>query len=226
MKNTDISKLLGEEWKNAPVHIRKPHVEKERREREEYHEKVAIWRQKRKGGDTARQDQEGAFQNNTVHDGQIKEMLVKVPSSLSTLYPATNQITFQLSPREMVPSGPKEPETAKHSLSHKTNFGLEQIQAPSVRSWEDGISLQYDEIGESLIPTILPSTTDLPLSPSLYSSDAGIQDFLAAEGISAASNYGTPGMTFQSLSDGLNRHKNLDFTHMFQGDNAFDPPIT
>ncbi|VEU36000.1 unnamed protein product [Pseudo-nitzschia multistriata] len=44
MKNTDISKLLGKEWKAAPQQVRQPHIDKELYEREVYHKKITAWR--------------------------------------------------------------------------------------------------------------------------------------------------------------------------------------
>lgn len=53
VKNTDISKLLGLEWRAAPQEVRQPHIDKEAREREEYHRKVSAWRkQERKNKET------------------------------------------------------------------------------------------------------------------------------------------------------------------------------
>jgi hypothetical protein len=53
VKNTDISKLLGLEWRAAPQEVRQPHIDKEAREREEYHKKVSAWRkQQRKNKET------------------------------------------------------------------------------------------------------------------------------------------------------------------------------
>lgn len=47
MKNTDISKLLGKEWKAVPQEVRQPHIDKEAREREVYHKKISAWRKQK-----------------------------------------------------------------------------------------------------------------------------------------------------------------------------------
>jgi len=44
VKNTDISKLLGMEWRSIPQEMRQPHIDKEAREREVYHRKISEWR--------------------------------------------------------------------------------------------------------------------------------------------------------------------------------------
>jgi high mobility group protein B1 len=44
MKNTEVSRLLGEMWRNAPEEDRRPHIEKEKKEREKYKVAIADWR--------------------------------------------------------------------------------------------------------------------------------------------------------------------------------------
>jgi hypothetical protein len=44
MKNTEISRLLGEMWRNAPEEDRKPHIDQEKAEREKYKVAIAEWR--------------------------------------------------------------------------------------------------------------------------------------------------------------------------------------
>jgi len=44
MKNTEVSRLLGEMWRNAPESEKMPHIEKEKGEREKYKVAIADWR--------------------------------------------------------------------------------------------------------------------------------------------------------------------------------------
>jgi hypothetical protein len=44
MSNTDVSRLLGEMWRNASVADRAPYVEIEERERADYKERIKTWR--------------------------------------------------------------------------------------------------------------------------------------------------------------------------------------
>lgn len=44
MKNTEVSRMLGEMWRNAPEEERKPHIDKEKEEREKYKVAIADWR--------------------------------------------------------------------------------------------------------------------------------------------------------------------------------------
>ena len=46
MKNTEISKLLGEMWRNASETDRKPHIDREMRERTKYKIATAEWKEK------------------------------------------------------------------------------------------------------------------------------------------------------------------------------------
>lgn len=45
MVNTDVSRLLGEMWRNASESVREPFVEKEKKEREKYKIAMAKWRE-------------------------------------------------------------------------------------------------------------------------------------------------------------------------------------
>eukprot|EP00521_Asterionellopsis_glacialis_P010547 CAMPEP_0195293330 /NCGR_PEP_ID=MMETSP0707-20130614/12175_1 /TAXON_ID=33640 /ORGANISM="Asterionellopsis glacialis, Strain CCMP134" /LENGTH=370 /DNA_ID=CAMNT_0040354015 /DNA_START=214 /DNA_END=1326 /DNA_ORIENTATION=- len=47
LKNTQISCLLGKRWKTASEDERRPHIERERKEREEYKKNIADWREKK-----------------------------------------------------------------------------------------------------------------------------------------------------------------------------------
>lgn len=44
LKNTEVSRLLGEMWRGAPVEEKRPFVEKEKEEREKYKVRIADWR--------------------------------------------------------------------------------------------------------------------------------------------------------------------------------------
>ena len=44
LKNTEVSRLLGEMWRNASDEERRPHIEKEKVERAKYKKAMAKWR--------------------------------------------------------------------------------------------------------------------------------------------------------------------------------------
>jgi HMG (high mobility group) box len=44
MRNTEISRVLGELWRNASDDVKLPHVEREKQEREKYKVAIADWR--------------------------------------------------------------------------------------------------------------------------------------------------------------------------------------
>lgn len=54
LKNTDISGILAQKWHSASEEEKKPHLEKELREREKYHEDMAHWKEE----DAKRQQEE------------------------------------------------------------------------------------------------------------------------------------------------------------------------
>jgi hypothetical protein len=45
LKNTEVSRLLGELWRKASDADKKPHIEKEKHEREKYKIAIAQWRE-------------------------------------------------------------------------------------------------------------------------------------------------------------------------------------
>lgn len=47
LQNTQISSLLGKVWKSLSEEERRPHVEREQREREQYHKDMAVWKKER-----------------------------------------------------------------------------------------------------------------------------------------------------------------------------------
>lgn len=47
MKNTEVSRVLGNMWKSASEEERRPHIEREARERAQYKKDIAEWRGKR-----------------------------------------------------------------------------------------------------------------------------------------------------------------------------------
>ena len=44
MKNTEVSRLLGDLWRNTPAEEKRPYIEKEKAEREQYKIAMAEWR--------------------------------------------------------------------------------------------------------------------------------------------------------------------------------------
>jgi hypothetical protein len=53
MSNTDVSRLLGEMWRNASSVERKPYKDQEKRERDDYKVRIQLWREERARVDSA-----------------------------------------------------------------------------------------------------------------------------------------------------------------------------
>ena len=69
LKNTDISGVLAQKWHNASEEEKRPHLERELREREKYHEDMAQWKeeeQKRQLDAAEERKKNNAFVKNTV----------------------------------------------------------------------------------------------------------------------------------------------------------------
>ena len=157
MKNTEISKLLGEEWKKAPAEVRKPHIDKELRDREEYHKKTLAWRQQR------RNEEDNVRQQRII----VAERLVLAHPTMSPI-PSTppssghrTTFNFRETPILPKPSFTQEQEDMPKAVAapmQKTSPVLHQeaCRPTSPDPWDE-INLGYNGVEESLIPTILPS---------------------------------------------------------------------
>ena len=73
MSNTDVSRLLGEMWRNAPPRERAPYVEQEERERAIYKENIRRWRENQARMDAASRTNHHSMQNYHYHHVQSKE---------------------------------------------------------------------------------------------------------------------------------------------------------
>lgn len=154
VKNTDISKMLGQEWKRAPAELRQPHIHKEAHEREEYYKRVAVWKEHRGN------DEHFANQAHVLSVKQQQPMYetgisVTVPPSPPTPASSTT-MTVYLSPRNAVLALPSTV-PPKIELSNVSSKGFMDAEAALPR-WGCGSSVDYDDVGESLIPTIFPSS--------------------------------------------------------------------
>lgn len=79
MSNTDVSRLLGEMWRNASAADRAPYVEEEERERAQYKEDIAMWRQEQAKRDTARRTPHHPQPEASTVDPDLFEPLVMAP---------------------------------------------------------------------------------------------------------------------------------------------------
>jgi len=82
LKNTEISKLLGQAWKTAPPEVQRPHIEREHREREVYKLKIAKWRKERKEQEVLAKQKRQAVTEQFIHGG----------TSISSSCPTTNPL--------------------------------------------------------------------------------------------------------------------------------------
>lgn len=86
LKNTEISKLLGQAWKNAPPEVRRPYIEREHRERAVYKERIAKWRKERKEQDRLSKQQHEAVTKHFMNSG----ILVTTNASSGTAAPLSS----------------------------------------------------------------------------------------------------------------------------------------
>lgn len=80
MSNTDISRLLGEMWRNASQTEKAPYVEQEERERAVYKEEIRKWRESQARVDAASRTSHHSVQK-MADDSQLGGMTVKPAAS-------------------------------------------------------------------------------------------------------------------------------------------------
>ena len=74
IRNTEISRILGEMWRNASEDVRRPHIEKEKEEREKYKIAIAKWRvehEKKQEDERKRQADQAAYMSSVYHNEQV-----------------------------------------------------------------------------------------------------------------------------------------------------------
>jgi HMG (high mobility group) box len=76
LKNTEVSRLLGEMWRSASEEDRSPHIEKEKEEREKYKLAIAIWRKEFEVKQEAQQKAHAEF---IVSVGQMEQQQAIMP---------------------------------------------------------------------------------------------------------------------------------------------------
>lgn len=94
LKNTEISRVLGQMWKNAPEAERTPHIEHEKMEREKYKAEMATWREKEEERKALiREKNEEQLQNYTSRPPKVmyEERTEPIPLSVASHHnPASN----------------------------------------------------------------------------------------------------------------------------------------
>eukprot|EP00539_Tryblionella_compressa_P000806 CAMPEP_0178747804 /NCGR_PEP_ID=MMETSP0744-20121128/8535_1 /TAXON_ID=913974 /ORGANISM="Nitzschia punctata, Strain CCMP561" /LENGTH=165 /DNA_ID=CAMNT_0020401101 /DNA_START=170 /DNA_END=664 /DNA_ORIENTATION=+ len=149
MKNTDISKLLGEEWKKLPPHVRQPHIDKEAREREEYHQKTSAWREQRRNEEAVERLKQAA----------VTEAFVESAKKETPLLGSVQSRSYQCKvPAENSPNMAKEASKLQPLLFRTGQSSIQGTgQMKPLSTWESEVHLGYNGVEESLIPTILPA---------------------------------------------------------------------
>lgn len=76
IRNTEVSRILGEMWRNAAEEERRPHIEKEKEEREKYKIAIAKWREeyeKKMEEQRKQQAEQVAYMNNVYQGDQVPQ---------------------------------------------------------------------------------------------------------------------------------------------------------
>lgn len=196
--NTDISKLLGKEWKKAPAQVRQPHIDKEAKEREEYHKKVAVWHEHRgKAGTSLTMDSPSTDTSNEI------ELSAYVPPVSSTPIGSVSFLN-KVSPRKECVEEQKEIGKVGSSMHLQQSLLGLQVPASSL-DWDEEPNFGFSYVDESHIPTIMPPAVIHSLPYHQAQADCNEQ-------------YSLP----KSASSEI---KPSSFPGIFQGDTTFDPPL-
>lgn len=101
IKNTEVSRLLGEMWRNSSNEDRKPYVDKEKVEREKYKIAIAAWRkdfEAKKEEQRQQQEQQAAQSMAWPPPGQY-------PPEVAPMDPQNPQMQYAAPPQYMPPPG-------------------------------------------------------------------------------------------------------------------------
>jgi hypothetical protein len=181
VRNTDISKLLGEEWKKAPANVRQPHIDKEACEREEYYRKVATWRRRQ----SEEADTTGRCIGDTMMPCSEAGLSIKISPSPPTL-DASNTTIVDISPGGNGESSPAPMQKSEHELLlQMPSSGIHECKAPSLPSWDGEANVGDSVVDDALIPTVFPplavrkflSQPSLAADPNREFQEQDIPDF-------------------------------------------------
>ena len=154
MKNTDISKLLGQHWKALPLSMRQPYIDREHREREAYKTKIAEWREERKKLETLSRQQREAVATQYANSGCGIFPPPPPPPGLSI-------------PKSMSPSVPPPPRNPSKNVFQQ-QWGSNK-SAPFVNPVTPPSNLHYYSQDPSFPPSAITAIYQPPVqSSSLY----------------------------------------------------------
>lgn len=99
LKNTEISRILGELWRNTRAEEKRPFVEREQKERESYKERMSAWRIKKAKDDAIKKQQENERTEKVLAERAqqqvVTEQAEKVFSTCSDIPVTQNDTTFK-----------------------------------------------------------------------------------------------------------------------------------
>lgn len=137
LKNTDISRLLGEQWKNAPEAERKPHIEREKREREQYNKDIAEWRRQRDEEDKAMRKHRQDVVDQWMKSGQLPQ--------------------FAHQPQQPLPPQPLPPQHQPQQIQPQQQPPPHQQQPPAPQQWVAPTVVQVQGNPTTLVPPAAPT---------------------------------------------------------------------
>lgn len=176
LKNTEISKLLGQAWKSLPVEMRCPYIEREHREREVYKERIAKWRKERREQEALAKIQREAVTEQFINCGGLSSSNHHLP-------------TIAAAPELSSTST-----NAKTATSRKDGLGIPA--PPPIASWDPAVSA-FDSQGQSSESTLISSPSS---SPTFESRDSSKRSPPSAMDLNLAPFIGTTRQFLEGLN--------------------------
>jgi len=105
MKNTEVSQVLGEMWRNASDEEKRPHMEIEERERAKYKIQIAKWNEEKKARDEAQKKAQEEQQRQYMHQmgGGGGAMSGGAPASQGPPPPPPQGMPYAMPPHQGAP---------------------------------------------------------------------------------------------------------------------------
>jgi len=185
MRNTEISRVLGEMWKNASDEEKAPHIEREARERAKYKINIAKWRKE-----------------DLVRKEDAKKEQIEQQAKLAT----RSQLNHQLPPSTVLSTDDSQSYSSQHSYQVHTpsqglstqqyyhgNFGYSDYQVPTAQGYGQPSqyydnSIQQDQ--GAYYNTIHDPHSEYHRSPdNVYSSDLSSKYSVSNRTSDGASQY-------------------------------------
>mmetsp|Transcript_59474 Transcript_59474/g.145634 ORF Transcript_59474/g.145634 Transcript_59474/m.145634 type:complete len:472 (+) Transcript_59474:4745-6160(+) len=182
VKNTDISKMLGKEWTNATDDVKRPYLEQEQHDREEYYREMAVWRSehpKEKPKPKKQKVASSSPDKGAGHDGDLQKIKPSSPDTHRVVKAHGQSYAAGTVPDSTSPSTSNY--TADWRMFVSTSMSLKPV--PIARA---PVTAAEDAVSVTTAPRFYPGPSSkpqpLPILPRKVTLDTGGSDDNGATG--------------------------------------------